>query len=117
MSFNAKQKKLIAGHIVSILELMSPEEAEELEEEELEEEEVDDKPAKRASKRKSSNKKSGKKKAPTLNEIRKAMRQFSKDYDKEAAKELLEPYDAKSLSAVDEDDYASLLSDIESYEE
>lgn len=134
MSFNAKQKKMIAGKIVDILELMLPEqeefEEEELEEEELEEEEEpeeeEEKPArsskkKAATKEKASTKKgkaSSKKKAaeaPTLNAVRKAMRAFSTEYGQAEAKALLEPYDAKSLSALDESDYQSLLDDIEAY--
>lgn len=117
MSFNAKQKKVIAGKIVEVLDLMFPE-GEELEEEELEEEEeltpAQKKKAAAAKKKKAA---AAKKKGPTLNEVRKAMRQFSKDFGKDEAKELLEPYDAKSLSAVDEDDYQSLLDDIAAYDE
>lgn len=110
MSLSKEQKKLISGKIIDILDIMSGEEPEVEETEEEEEEEA-------PRKKKRAPKKKAKKETPTLNAVRKAMRTFSSDFSKEEAKELLEPYGVKSLSALDEDDYQSLLDDIENYEE
>ena len=129
MSINRKKFHSLLDEMLDLIEV----DAAEVDEDEDEDEVEEVKPSKR-SKKKSKKKSKSKKKKPveedededededeepsvSLNKVRKAMRAYSGDYGKDAAKELLQEYGVKTLSALAEEDYAALLEDIENAEE
>lgn len=138
MNITAKQKKAVHALVDDMLELISDGAEEEVDEDEEEEEEKPTRTRKKktaakkkapAKKKRASRKKAEEEEeedegdeeeeetAVTLNQLRKAMRGYSASYGKDAVKELLEPYGVKTLSAVEEEDYAALMGDIENAEE
>lgn len=87
-------------------------------------EEEEEKPAKTAVKKKSRTRKPEPEPEPeeeeevaepvvTLNDVRKAMKSYSAEFGESAARKLLAPYGTKTLSGLDEEDYASLMADID----
>ena len=52
----------------------------------------------------------------SLSDVRKAMREFNKEHGTAAGKKLLKAYGAKSMTDLEEDDYQSVLDDIEEYD-